>query len=193
MRCITVCLADHGALYGREPINDRWGRRNSPGNARCGNNQRARYRRRGPSHRMDIVGRPVGHGWLRSRRYANRWYYGRESVRRSVRFRVRHGRWLGREVGSRVQVARPLWLLQTVNYWANRCGKIFFVDAISKTIGNPTWKQQIRIQSRQNARYLRINLDSKERWKWKSESWFYYRKVLFVGAVGIAETWFYSA
>jgi len=31
------------------------------------------------------------------------------------------------------------------------------------------------------------------RWKWKSESWFHYRKVLFVGAVGIAETWLYLA
>ena len=30
------------------------------------------------------------------------------------------------------------------------------------------------------------------RWKWKGESWFNYRKVLFVGAVGITETWFYS-
>jgi len=31
------------------------------------------------------------------------------------------------------------------------------------------------------------------RWKWKGESWFHYRKVLFIGEVGIAETWFYSA
>jgi len=29
------------------------------------------------------------------------------------------------------------------------------------------------------------------RWKWKSESWFHYTKVLFVGVIGIAEMWFY--
>jgi len=29
------------------------------------------------------------------------------------------------------------------------------------------------------------------RWKWKGESWFHYRKVLFVGVVEIIETWFY--
>jgi len=28
-------------------------------------------------------------------------------------------------------------------------------------------------------------------WKWKGENWFHYRKVLFIGVVGIAETWFY--
>jgi len=32
-----------------------------------------------------------------------------------------------------------------------------------------------------------------KRLKWKGESWFHYRNVLFVGAVGIAETWFYLA
>jgi len=30
-------------------------------------------------------------------------------------------------------------------------------------------------------------------WKLKGESWFHYRKVLFVVVVGIAETWFYLA
>ena len=29
------------------------------------------------------------------------------------------------------------------------------------------------------------------RWKWKGEAWFHYTKVLFAGAVGIAEMWFY--
>jgi len=30
------------------------------------------------------------------------------------------------------------------------------------------------------------------RWKWKRERWFHYRKELFVGVVSSAETWFYS-
>jgi len=41
--------------------------------------------------------------------------------------------------------------------------------------------------------WLTVRQKVRDRLKWKGESWFHYRKVLFVGVVGIAETWFYLA
>jgi len=76
-----------------------------------------------------------------------------------------------------------------IHAWAIRRPWFTFVNARANSILE-------RFYSARNSKICFVRLaygiaKAGNRWIWKGESWFHYRKVLFVGVVEIVETWFY--
>ena len=75
-----------------------------------------------------------------------------------------------------------------IDAWAIRCPWLTFVNALANSILGRFYTA--RTQRFASCSWPMVLRKLRNRWKWKGESWFHNRKVLFVGVVGIAEMWF---